>query len=133
MARVFIVNMPLDYNTGRFIHDVRPAQEYGTIVHLTPSGDERLVRFGRMGDALQCDLSTMVREMWRRLEDFNEDEDYVLPVGAPIYISFVGMVLGLMGISRVRFLLWRRESNRYMPATMEVPNDLLADVVQEPA
>jgi hypothetical protein len=54
------------------------------------------------------------------LAPFDQDKDFVLPVGDPVHIAATLLALGHLGHRRVKLLKWDREGKEYYPVEIEV-------------
>ena len=84
--------------------DYTPAMNYGDIEFITTHD---MPLYGR----------SSVQEAWtddvqRFVTLFNPLDDYIITTGQPMAILCVGYALGVVG-KKPRFLVWRREENRY--------------------
>jgi hypothetical protein len=109
MARVFVVNQPIDHFSGNPKMDLRPATQFGKLVFLTPPGGPYVD-----GD----DVTPWIQ---RHLQDFDAENDYILPVGAPQFLAVTGMLLGRMGVTGINMLIWHRGSRQYMAERYDLP------------
>lgn len=109
--RVFITSnrMRRDPNSGelRPIVDLRPAAAYGT---LTPVFDHEMDPENR-DDLLRAQ---------ERLQDFDEEVDFILPSGAPIASLVTGVLLGLKDIEVINVLEWDRFRLQYVLKQVEL-------------
>lgn len=89
--------------------NLNPAKQYGVLVPIAYRSifpDE-----GGVGVAKRA-RST--------LASFDQDRDFILPVGDPIHIAAAMLALGHLGIRLVRVLKWDREGRTYYPVEIEV-------------
>ena len=91
--------------------DYSPAMVYGDIEFITKA-DMPLHPRSAVQLTWDADVAFFVSE-------YNPDKDYIITTGQPIAIFSVGHALGLAG-KTPRFLVWRREENRYR--VLEISN-----------
>jgi hypothetical protein len=101
--------MRKDHATGTLkpIVDLRPAERYGS---LSPVFDHD------MEPTTLRDL----RQAADRLEEFNPDDDYVLPNGSPLATLATGMILRDKGIDAVQTLIWDKIHMKYVLGLIEL-------------
>lgn len=91
-------------DTGNEPMDYSPAMAYGDIEFITktdmPSYPNSSIQVNWESDVI------------RFVEKYDPDHDMIITTGQPTAIFAVGHALGLAGKSP-RFLMWRREENRY--------------------
>lgn len=95
MVRDSIGSNPMDYSA---------AMPYGDLEFITHSD-------------MPVYPSSSVRVRWdgdveRFIKKYDPELDYIITTGQPVAIFSIGYLLGLSG-KKPRFLLWRREENRY--------------------
>lgn len=99
MSRVYVIQ------ENRKI-DISPAEEYGEITVLLPSGDANY----------QADAT--FKSLEKQLEQFNPAEDYVLLTGDPTAMFMAGSILAEVCYSRqvthMNVLKWNRKTSRYL-------------------
>lgn len=102
--------MPIVFVTQDTSHNLTPALKHGEIQVLTmrdfPLWDRSL---GRQS----------ILETKRILEDYNPDQDFILPLGDPIAIG-VAFALVIQKHGRVRILKWDRQTFSYNPLEIAV-------------
>ena len=91
-------------STGSNAMDYSPAMMFGELKFITHS-DMPLHPGSSIQEKWQSDVKKFIGE-------YNSDTDYVITTGQPTAIFAVGHALGLAEKSP-RFLVWRREENRY--------------------
>lgn len=91
---------------GPIVVDYSPAMEYGDIEFITQT-DMPLYA----GSSVQHVWNEDVR---RFLKAYDSQRDYIITTGQPAAIFCVGWALAHTG-KHPRFLIWRREENRYRP------------------
>ena len=105
MSKVWIVKeQVIRGDTGPIVMDYSAAMEYGGLEFITTHD---MPLYGR----------SSVQDMWnqdvqRFAQEYDELNDYVVTTGQPTAIFAVGWALGAAG-KTPRFLVWRREENRY--------------------
>lgn len=91
------------------VMDYSPAMEFGELVFVTEF-DPPIHPNGQSLEHWNNDVHKFIQE-------FNPEKDYIVATGRPDSIFSIGFKLGwLMGRTRtsaIRFLVWRREENRY--------------------
>lgn len=91
-------------STGSNAMNYSPAMSYGDIQFITHS-DMPLYP----NSAIQANWTLDVAKF---VEEFNPEMDYIIATGQPTAICAVGHALG-MARKTPRYLVWRREENRY--------------------
>jgi hypothetical protein len=91
-------------DTGPMVMDYSPAMEYGELEFITRH-DMPLYGRSSVQDVWNDDVIRFVKE-------YDEANDYIVATGQPSAIFAVGWALGMAG-KTPRFLVWRREENRY--------------------
>ncbi len=90
-------------------------------IHPIPMDYSAAMEYGDLEFITRHDMpmypKSSVQEQWNRdvanfSIKYNPETDFVVTTGQPMAIFAVGWVLGSMGKSP-RFLVWRREENRY--------------------
>jgi hypothetical protein len=88
-----------------------PAQEYGELKALLPSGQ------------ITLSPGPSIYRLRQRLQSF-ADDDYLLLVGDPIAIALAAMVAGSMNNGRINFLKWDRQEKRYYSVKVDINRKL---------
>lgn len=111
MPRVFITSnrMRKDTYTRELkpIVDLRPAEQFGSLV---PVFDHD------MDPSKREDVKTAAD----RLEDFDPDQDYILPNGSPLATLTTGLLLGEKKVDSVQTLVWDKIYLKYMLNVIEL-------------
>ncbi len=109
VSRVFVIHEStrIDSNTGAVVgdKDLRPAEAWGTLVHVVPPG------------RVTSDPRPVVGMIEDALDDISED-DYLLLTGFPEYIAIAGAVAARNLDGRLRLLKWNRRERVYAPITV---------------
>lgn len=112
MSRVFVVQQPAYYDTGRRgwvnKYDLSPAMEHGELVFLL-----------RPSNVPKDKLLEMTVHLHKVLETFTVD-DHILPVGDPIAIAAAVMVAGSRTGGIVSLLKWDRYDGVYEPYVVDI-------------
>jgi hypothetical protein len=95
MIRNGMTSAPMDYSS---------AMQYGDLEFVT-QWDIPMHGKGQLLENWKADVNRFVVE-------FNPAIDFVIPTGQPLAILSIGYLLGCHG-KFPRFLVWRREENRY--------------------
>lgn len=108
---VYIVQDHRRYNrdTGEYesVHDLAPAEEYGTLKYLlSPT-------------AAPWSPETVLPDLWAGLRDFG-DADHLLLTGNPVLIGWATAVAADYNDGRVSLLQWHGRDRRYIPVTAQV-------------
>jgi len=101
VANVF-VTMEQAQIGGRTI-DISPAEQYGKIIQVIPQSYDS-----------PYSTESMVHRAMQVLRRFNSTTDYILPMGSPMSMFVVGMVLGRLNIERCNVLRWERRAFKYV-------------------
>jgi len=99
-------------SVGVNVMDYTPAMAYGNIEFITHS-DMPLYPKSDVATAWEHDVKSFVGQ-------YDPRSDYIVTTGQPTSIFAIGFALGLAG-KRPRFLVWRREDDRYMEFQPEYP------------
>lgn len=91
-------------DTGTEPMDYTPAMQYGDLEFVT-HGD--MPMYGR-SDGLRM----WNQDMYSFAMEYNDQTDYIITTGQPAAFVVAGWYLGRVG-KTPRFLVWRREENRY--------------------
>lgn len=109
-SRVFIPQYPMHWrsegDTPRKSKDLLPAQDYGEIIVLLPGKPDLNPAY--VMPLLHAGLST-----------FDAKKDYVLTIGHPVLIAWMGIVLAHY-TRTARFLDWDRINKFYNIATLSI-------------
>lgn len=108
---VFVVqdSRRYDKDTGEYVsvHDLSPAEEYGTLRYLlSPT-------------AAPWAPQSVLDDLWKGLEDFGDD-DYLLMVGNPILVGLATAVACDINDGRIKFLQWNGRERRYTDVEAQV-------------
>lgn len=98
---VWVVKEQVSHNNAM---DYSPAMVYGDIKFITRS-DIPLHPHSSV-------QSVWARDVFNFVEEYDESRDFIITTGQPTAIFAVGHALGLARKSP-RYLVWRREDNRY--------------------
>jgi hypothetical protein len=110
---VWIVKEQLARNeSGSSPMDYSPAMEFGDIEFITMH-DVPLYGKGAVMDQWLSDASNFAIK-------YNPMTDFIVPTGQPMAIFLMGVVLG-QHCKPPRFLVWRREENRYRVVNIPAP------------
>lgn len=93
------------------VMDYSPAMYYGDIEFITHAD---IPLHPRSSVQLTWD-----RDVAKFVTEYNEDADFIIATGQPTAIFAVGHALGLAGKSP-RYLVWRREDNRYKALDLSI-------------
>ena len=97
--------------TGSVAMDYSPALQFGELDFITQAD----LPFHQKSTVWK-DWAADVR---RFVEEYNPVQDFLICPGQPMAILMVGFALGSAGKSP-RFLVWRREENRYLPVAFDM-------------
>lgn len=89
--------------------DFTPAMEFGDIEFIT-THDIPLYAKSNVQRSWDADVEKFV-------ENYDDTRDFIITTGQPTAIFAIGHRLGVAG-KTPRFLVWRREENRYRPVVM---------------
>jgi hypothetical protein len=90
--------------------DFTPAMEYGEIEFIT-THDIPLYTKSNVQRNWDMDVNEFVTK-------YDDTRDYIITTGQPTAIFAIGHRLGMVG-KTPRFLVWRREENRYRPVVIQ--------------
>lgn len=107
MARVFV--------TQETRYDFTRAEEFGEVVFLSVGGNDDFHNAYPSGHN-----DRMVGHLRRQLRDFDPNDDWVVITGSPYITAVVFMLLGRMGLSRIRILRWDNRDYRYLPLVLDL-------------
>jgi hypothetical protein len=101
--------MRKDFATGTLkpIVDLRPAEQYGTLNAVFDHEMEPT----RIDD---------VRRAAERIDDFDPEQDFVLPNGSPLATLATGMLLRDKGVDSVQTLVWDKIYMKYILGVIEL-------------
>lgn len=109
-GKVFIIQEPMQFDrAGAFVKkriNLEAAHEYGELVIVFENPHSVLDRRIVMDKAHQA------------AEIYNEETDYVVPVGSPTLIAAMAWAIGLSG-RKLRMLEWDRGLGKYNPTLCE--------------
>lgn len=88
-------------------NDYSPAEEFGE-VHFITTGDLRNIEGSKQNSQVMTDL-------WRFKASYITGKDYIVPVGNPVLIALVAMILGP---GSHKFLKWDGRRAAYIPFTL---------------
>lgn len=112
-SKVWIVKEQVRQSAlGPTVMNFVPAMRYGDIQFITRT-DLPLYPNSDVAAVWEDDVRKFVNE-------YNPDTDYIVATGQPTSIFAVGYALAKSG-KRPRFLVWRREDDRYMEFQPEYP------------
>ena len=107
MSKVWIVKeQVIRGEAGPALMDYSPALEFGDLEFIT-THDMPMYQKSTVQENWNADVTRFARA-------YDPDSDYIVTTGQPTAIFMVGWVLG-MAQKAPRFLVWRREENRYRP------------------
>jgi len=105
MATVYVVKeQMIRTDSGPAPMDLAPAYEYGDIEFITKT-DLPMYQNGSVMVNWAIDVARFVGK-------YNPSIDFIVPTGQPAAIMAIGYLLGRAG-KVPRFLVWRREEQRY--------------------
>ncbi len=104
MSRVFVTQQP------RLELDMSEAERFGALVPMLPAGNLR----GEVG-------TERVDELRKVLMDFDEDKDFILPMGDLAVVLLVGWVLSEEGVKRIKVLRFSNGSYYTVELNLEDP------------
>ena len=108
-------NMPTVFVTQETALDYTDAEQYGALEFLT-SDDLHNTKNSLHNEQLMADLRFKLRRV-------NQDEDYVLVSGSAYINSAVFMILGALGVKRIKILRWDNRSRHYVPLHLELGHE----------
>lgn len=94
----------LKYNT---------AEEYGELKFLSASDYRHTTDDSEYNDNLTAVIA-------RKLKDYNEDLDYVIPAGSPIIMMVVSAILSRRGVKKFNILKWDNRDMIYVPMRVTI-------------
>jgi len=96
MSKVFVIQR----NDGRM--DLRPAEGFGEIRFVVPK------------EISVFRTDALIAEIDAGLQGFNQDSDYIIPVGNP---TIIGMVFAILGqeSETINVLHWTARERQYVP------------------
>lgn len=116
--RVFVVSEPLRYDAGRgqWVRsmNLNPAAAYGELIFLMPAGNEG-----------PSDPAACVAMLQHGLKPFTAD-DFLLPVGHPLYICWAAAIAAQLAGGRLNLLHWQPRERAYAVVRSCVPFPALA-------
>jgi len=115
MSKVFVVQIQKKYVRTNGIPklvnsvDVTPAKQFGEIIELVPehiaeTGDEIVIR----------------DHIYDVLEEHYAENDFILPVGSPIFIGVACAILTDLFGGKIKFLVWDRRKSVYEVKTYHI-------------
>jgi hypothetical protein len=94
-------------------------KELKPIVDLRPAE-----KFGQLAAVFDHDMDpshpTDIRNAELRLEDFDPEQDYILPNGSPIATLATGIILGKKNVKEVQTLIWDKIFMKYQVGVVEL-------------
>ncbi len=112
MSRVFIVSEPLRYDGDRRMWvrsmNLTPATVWGELVFLMPPGNEG-----------PTDPAAAIAQLTKGLACFTAD-DYLLPVGHPLYIAWAGAIAARTTGGALNLLHWLPREKNYAVVRSQV-------------
>lgn len=106
-SKVWVVKEQMMRNdAGSIPMDYGPAMQFGDLEFITTHD---MPLYGGPHSSFQEQWN---EDVHRFVEQYNPERDYVVTTGQPIAIFLVGWVLASRN-KVPRFLVWRREENRY--------------------
>lgn len=110
MSKVFVVQMPTRYDKdkGTYVdrYDITPAEFYGEIVHLLKP------------NAAPFNSKGIIEQLHDELKDYS-DADWILMIGNPILIAFVGAIAAHHNDGKINALQWSGKDGAYIPVRAE--------------
>lgn len=107
MSKVFITQVPSrrDRSTNVWVPtvDVSPAEEFGEVEVLLPSGAQFFAH---------NEVVRLIRERLNKL-DYTPD-DYILPLGNPIIMAVTCVIAARRGNNSLKILVWDKQTSRYI-------------------
>jgi hypothetical protein len=108
MSIVYAVQRPAFRTENGWVgkYDMSPAELLGELRFLLPEGN------------IDADLRPTTLAIYERLDDFNKDRDYFLPVGDPIACAIAAACLARC-VPYFTTLKFDRRANVYLPYRVE--------------
>lgn len=94
--------------------DFSPAERFGEIHFITAKDLNNLANSlhnEELLDEIKYKLSTQ----------YKPDEDFFVIIGSPYVAAAVFMLLGSMGVRRVKILRWSNQTGHYLPMELKLP------------
>lgn len=94
--------------------DFSPAEKFG-VVHFLTAQD-----LNNMPNSLHNErlLETIAHKL---KTEYDPNEDYFIIIGSPYVAAAVFMLLGTMGIRRIKILRWSNQHGYYLPMELKLP------------
>jgi hypothetical protein len=106
--------MPRIWVTQEKAADFSPAEQFGEVQFLT-SDD-----LNNMPSSLHNEK--VLGQIKHKLEtQYMPEVDYLIIIGSPYVAAAVFMLLGTMGVRRVKLLRWSNQSGHYLPMEVKLP------------
>jgi hypothetical protein len=109
---VYVVQNQMKRNQGSGAlepaFDLTPAREYGRLEFLLPSSPVPL------------DAGPMVKQLNEKLQQFDEDEDFVVAIGNPVAIAAAAAIIAANCQGVVPLLVWDRQVRRYNAVRIDI-------------
>lgn len=114
--------MPKVYVTQETGFNFTDAENFGTVEFITRDD------LNNMKGSLHNER--VVRDIRRKLRDFNLDEDFIVIAGSPYVSALVFTLLGMRGVRTLRILRWDNRDQVYIPMQIEIPTYVLGRIAE---
>lgn len=113
---VFVVSEPRRWDAyrGDWVRSINlnPARKFGELIFLLPPNNEA-----------PADPQTVIRTLTDKLSGFSV-EDFLLPVGSPLYIAWAAAIAADHTDGRLTLLHWQAPERCYAPVRVDLwPQD----------
>lgn len=100
--RVFVVNEPLMWDNGELTRalDLRPARDYGELVHVLPAGK------------LPSDIRAVADQIKQEMRTYTA-EDVILLIGDPRAMAIAAAIAAHVGRGSFSMLHWQKRQRTY--------------------
>lgn len=88
--------------------DYTPAYKYGNIEFITNFDPPLVIRGSTVSHQWYSKMMAVIAK-------FDPEEDYLILTGSPLAIFMAGVLFAKLGSAPPKVLVWRRESNSYVP------------------
>lgn len=106
--------MPRVWVTHEKNANFTPAEKFGEIKFLTAQD------LNNMPNSLHNE-KLLERIAHKLKTEYDPDEDYFIIIGSPYVTAAVFMLLGAMGVRRVKVLRWNNQHDYYLPIEIKLP------------
>lgn len=97
-------------------HDYTDANSFGEVIFLSMNGRDDFNNTQR-GESNR----RLVSHLRHGLQEFDQDSDYLICSGGSPYVSAaVFLILGRLGLNRIRLLRWDNRDLKYIPLMIEL-------------